>query len=404
MALSGRAPETHVVSNLQGRARQSLRAVLVSFVAWLRVHGARAGHGITTSLTLFENHLVRYDSVKWLITNFVWFTEAHEINAFMDFGEPNEILTLTNGDARILRKSVNDVVITFSDALPQRSTLNPQPVLSLQPPPLLLRSRPTKAPTDVASNSVESKSRMKKKAAQPSSTKKEESKPSHFDESSVPTTLYKYRSLRSVKFITDIFEKRRLFLPYVDALNDPDEGAVKSIERPNWNECYNLLGAVLQQINVGKTLQKTRVLCLSKDPANELMWSHYADGHRGIVLGFRAKGFRPFSDARPVSYVADLRSHEHVIPPDSDSHQQASLFHKKKSWSYEKEWRLVYPDNVKYLTMGDQVFQNVTFGYRTSTKDKKMITNCISNAGLQIEYFEISQEGYKLKRLPLSVI
>jgi len=36
MALSGRALETHVVSNLQGRARQSLRTVLVNFDAWLQ--------------------------------------------------------------------------------------------------------------------------------------------------------------------------------------------------------------------------------------------------------------------------------------------------------------------------------------------------------------------------------
>jgi hypothetical protein len=114
------------------------------------------------------------------------------------------------------------------------------------------------------------------------------------------------------------------------------------------------------------------ILCLSATPCEPLMWAHYADCHKGAVIGFDAEhpffaetrlpaGFLQF--LRPVSYskkrsvlhLSFFRRYQTVeIARTGWFHllerQDPLFFTKSLNWKYEKEWRLIrqlraVPDN-----------------------------------------------------------
>jgi hypothetical protein len=87
------------------------------------------------------------------------------------------------------------------------------------------------------------------------------------------------------------------------------------------------------------------ILSLSERCDVPLMWSHYADEHRGLVIGIdpmRVFDCCPFpsgpeevSDCRPVRYSKG----RFKIP--SSREPLGHMFVKDSCWAYEKEWRVV---------------------------------------------------------------
>ena len=104
--------------------------------------------------------------------------------------------------------------------------------------------------------------------------------------------------------------------------------------------------AALARLARKNSRRKTRVLSLSADHGNELMWSFYADNHKGICLCFdSAHPF--FANAQPVDYV-DAPSR---IPECRDDHLASDplLFCKGRAWEWQKEWRIVWADEEPKL-------------------------------------------------------
>lgn len=111
-----------------------------------------------------------------------------------------------------------------------------------------------------------------------------------------------------------------------------------------------------QYQDVWRTMLPTlRVFCVSEDPANLLMWAHYAKDHTGAVLELRSlpELDNPLSVAQPISYVD-------APPPffteaewlnnllGQQPLDRTAMFHryartKSSHWAYEKEWRVWYP-------------------------------------------------------------
>ncbi|WP_208445139.1 DUF2971 domain-containing protein [Vibrio sp. B1ASS3] len=116
-----------------------------------------------------------------------------------------------------------------------------------------------------------------------------------------------------------------------------------------------------------------RVLSLTEDPNNILMWSHYADDHKGAVIGFKKfedKGF--VKNAKSVDYKNGRKKFKEFsskllevlvkyLIKEQDAHVSDNreklvvnaltsstlkfftsyFFFKKNEWNYEKEHRLV---------------------------------------------------------------
>lgn len=90
------------------------------------------------------------------------------------------------------------------------------------------------------------------------------------------------------------------------------------------------------------------ILCLSATAESELMWSHYADSHRGFVIGFneqhewfdrRREPEDDFFRLRSIKYVSERPIHPAMIELDAE----AIFWTKNDPWAYEQEWRMVVP-------------------------------------------------------------
>lgn len=89
------------------------------------------------------------------------------------------------------------------------------------------------------------------------------------------------------------------------------------------------------------------VLCLTEKPDNLLMWAHYADHHRGVVIEFDEK--HDFFNRR-VGPQDEFRHFRKVLYSESrptiflnDSTAVDFFYFKSKEWEYEQEWRLIAP-------------------------------------------------------------
>lgn len=94
------------------------------------------------------------------------------------------------------------------------------------------------------------------------------------------------------------------------------------------------------------------ILSMASDPLNELMWSHYADSHKGVVLEIDTthSDFGPqdgFFNFRPVHYA----SRRPVANLNPSFKEILSWLHtKSKAWMYEQEYRkaTLIIDKLKY--------------------------------------------------------
>jgi Protein of unknown function (DUF2971) len=83
------------------------------------------------------------------------------------------------------------------------------------------------------------------------------------------------------------------------------------------------------------------VLSLSAKHHNILMWSHYADSHRGVCFRFKASSTTPFfGQAQPVTYQS-ARPIFNPFDNNLDRQVDAALLTKAELWIYEEEWRIV---------------------------------------------------------------
>lgn len=109
------------------------------------------------------------------------------------------------------------------------------------------------------------------------------------------------------------------------------------------NDPFELLGVAQPRPGLRRWLRRWKaemtckhgLLCFSANWRNPLLWSHYADRHCGIALGFDLK-----DDAvNSVTYVKQRP----ILEAIDESAAQKLLYTKYKDWKYEDEHR-VYTD------------------------------------------------------------
>jgi hypothetical protein len=142
-------------------------------------------------------------------------------------------------------------------------------------------------------------------------------------------------------------------------LNLQGEAKAKAIEtfREGADECAWRLSTFQENMNgmLKEVLAHSRVLCVSEDYSNVVMWSHYAEEHRGAVI--KLKCVEAVDDnlliARPVNYTDTFPEFMSLndwvnecfgllkISFDKIAFDLAYIKH--TDWKYEKEWRVHIP-------------------------------------------------------------
>ena len=115
----------------------------------------------------------------------------------------------------------------------------------------------------------------------------------------------------------------------------------------------------IQKTSIVAQFRNSGIFCATRSNSNLLMWSHYADEHRGVVLGFRPDATRDsflcllepvtYSNVRPSFYklfdplVGDMPA---PTPEAMRAFVRSLTAVKSTQWSYEEELRVVIPSYV----------------------------------------------------------
>jgi DUF2971 family protein len=157
------------------------------------------------------------------------------------------------------------------------------------------------------------------------------------------------------------------YLPSEFALKTIVERRIKISELADMNDPLELWGVSLSDPEVHQFLanladEKWGALCLSSERNNPLLWSHYADKHKGLCLGFE---IGPDEELVRLDYVEtrETASVEAFKQLASTRHMRGSqtpgarnkakepvmrmLSTKFKKWEYENEVRLFASKEVK---------------------------------------------------------
>ena len=176
--------------------------------------------------------------------------------------------------------------------------------------------------------------------------------------------LYKYRDLNNFKFIVDILINNRLYAAKYSELNDPMEGIYY----------YNGLLTNEQRNRIFAEKGQERICSLSRVNNNFLMWSHYADGHKGIVLGIKVIDNNCVIS--PIQY-------DELLHINNIENQTAIdiLSHKHYNWSYEQEIRVFKRREFVKIKI-----EEIIFGRRTTNENKELLTRLVQriNPGINI--------------------
>lgn len=128
----------------------------------------------------------------------------------------------------------------------------------------------------------------------------------------------------SAEYALDDIAKRRIKISQIEQLNDPFElWCVYQRDR----SLRDALRLYKRDMN-----DQFGMLCFSKHWHNPVLWSHYADRHQGICLGFDI-------DRQRVNRVVYKRQRLHLALQPSQKDVEQLLYTKFVDWQYEEECR-----------------------------------------------------------------
>lgn len=164
-------------------------------------------------------------------------------------------------------------------------------------------------------------------------------------------------------------------------------------------------------------VKRSAVFSLSREENNVLMWSHYADSHKGFSVGFSLSNeFTKYNKenaiigTEEVSYSKDNPFVEYFIgfaksaklPERKEfwlSLLTMGLVAKSDAWKYENEVRIIggMPGKVNY---SPDELREVIFGLNLALKKRQRIKNLLSGSQwnhVQMKEVIREHDGFKLK-------
>lgn len=213
-------------------------------------------------------------------------------------------------------------------------------------------------------------------------------------------TLFKYRECNDYSF--KIFDEREIWFPTPESLNDPFDCQLDfedSLRYALAKISTSKLDKVDELIKVTSSYAKEiGVLSLSRTRRNILMWSHYAQEHKGFCIGFKEDNFLSSlksCEKHDVTYQADLPFEELLCALDAyddpemeqenqitsekvkDAFLKALVATKFSNWKYEYETRMVSYNSGVHNFSPDCISQ-VILGFKISEEHKDRLLSILS--------------------------
>lgn len=151
--------------------------------------------------------------------------------------------------------------------------------------------------------------------------------------------------------------------------------------------------------------QTGKAICsLSTSYRNTLLWSHYGEEHAGFCVGY-SRDRKPMPELHRVAYGGSRELSTEVVakavlandPAAQQKVDEAVLLRKSRSWSYEREWRLIGSAGLQTSPL---CMVEVIFGLRCPPAVKHAIVEALGGRDHEVQFWEMwnNSTDYTLRR------
>lgn len=197
--------------------------------------------------------------------------------------------------------------------------------------------------------------------------------------------LYKFCSLESkrhLQYVRNIIVNRELFFSDPATFNDPYDCNIGLHLRVHLKTCG--------------------VLCFSTSNCDMiLMFSHYADRHRGVCLQFEIDDDDTNDEISPFfGRRVDYQKKIPIFNSSNDAH--TTLLTKYKKWKYEQEYRIfkvVKSDDERIMKYKLGQLKGAIFGLHISTDDSLLVRHWFELGNHDNVFFkqsQLSEDGFAI--------
>lgn len=256
--------------------------------------------------------------------------------------------------------------------------------------------------------------------------------------------IYKYSGLT---YYEDILNGK-LYLSRPDQFNDPYDSHIEYVAEGTTKELIKYVNENCEDKKLRKEwrdhIQKTkklfdpsfhyetnkilRICCFTKNKNSILMWSHYAEQHKGLCYGFLTKKYRddylfkllnnPFKDYKyepmtvddhlviqKVNYVNERPKPINIYKDYKENKKYVEyVINKYKDWEYENEYRIAlghedFPEDLK-IQYDMHFLKEVYLGMKMEEGIKKNIINKlkeIQKGERWIDLYQCKSDMYSFK-------
>ncbi|KIY18186.1 DUF2971 domain-containing protein [Pseudomonas amygdali] len=248
----------------------------------------------------------------------------------------------------------------------------------------------------------------------------------------IPKRLFKCRGFTEYA-ITNFIEKT-LFCASAATFNDPYECALQA-NFYSGNDVDHLLALAASELDSvqlealksviesrfekmsnevslafrSKMMGIYKICSLSERIDSILMWSHYAEDHKGFAMEYDFHQL-PRRDMYvrslwPVLYDSEMLDVSHLFASDDRSEDFNNLFgiaaaiHKTEDWQYEKEWRLIIHSNDELNVPAP--LKAVYIGAKATEKDRAALIAAANYAGVPVFQMRLAERRFAMTYDPV---
>lgn len=195
----------------------------------------------------------------------------------------------------------------------------------------------------------------------------------------------------------------------------------RTISSSNWLKDKDSFKKHIDQMNCEKVnlfRKNNLVTCFNNSPLHMLMWSHYADMHKGLMFEFKFPKHSNMNEVLPIKVVYSdsipilnlnwENVENNVFNESANEFAKKTILTKSQAWSYEKEYRLIRPlseCNVDNLTFrfDPEYLSSIIYGVKTDEKNileferSIKLFNKKNNTNLKSYRSTVSESKYEIE-------
>ncbi len=186
-------------------------------------------------------------------------------------------------------------------------------------------------------------------------------------------TLYKYRNIdiNTLNLITE----EKVKISNFNYFNDPADPIIKL--------------QIKELPEIKDMINKIKICSLSSEYDNFLMWSHYANEHKGICIAYDISKIKEYNKTilKKVIYTKKIqiyKPYNHIFenPILNEEKNFISLFYlKHKNWKYEKEYRIITYEDYDFINLP---IKAIYFGMNADINHINLVKNFIKDKNIEL--------------------